>query len=78
MIVGLRGSIGVIVSWLLLQAGFAARRESVCERLPDVSMIRFPGIEGYPTLGDSPFLSFRVEHLLRSLGSDHRCGRFDK
>ena len=59
-VVGVLGSIGVIVAWLLLQTGFAEIYESVYERLPDPGMISFPGIEGDPTLGDFLDLSFTV------------------
>ncbi|GAB3607556.1 hypothetical protein GCM10027413_29650 [Conyzicola nivalis] len=60
LLVGLLGSIGVVVAWLLLQAGFAEIYESVYERLTDASMISFPGIDADPTLGDFLYLSFTV------------------
>lgn len=60
LIVGLAGSIGVIVAWLLLQAGFAEIYESVYERLPQATMISFPGIDENPTLSDFLYLSFTV------------------
>lgn len=59
-LVGLLGSIGVVIAWLLLQTGFAEIYESVYERLPDASMVRFPGVDGDPTLGDFLYLSFTV------------------
>ena len=60
LLVGLLGSISVIVAWALLQTGFAEIYESVYERLPDATMITFPGIEGDPTLGDFLYMSFTV------------------
>lgn len=60
LLVGLLGSIGVIVAWLLLQTGFAEIYESVYERLPEAGMISFPGIDEDPTLSDFLYLSFTV------------------
>lgn len=57
---GLLGAVGVVVAWFLLQTGFAEIYEVVYERLPDPSMISFPGIEQNPTLGDFLYLSFTV------------------
>ncbi|SMH51055.1 Uncharacterized membrane protein [Rathayibacter oskolensis] len=52
LLVGLLGSTSVIVAWLLLQTGFAEIYESVYERLPDPSMISFPGVERDPSRRD--------------------------
>jgi len=60
LLVGLLGSVGVIVAWLLLQTGFAEIYESVYERLAEPSMISFPGIDESPTLSDFLYLSFTV------------------
>ncbi|MCS5735022.1 DUF1345 domain-containing protein [Herbiconiux daphne] len=60
VLVGVLGSVGVIVAWVLLQTGFAEIYESVYERLPEASMISFPGIDDDPTLGDFLYLSFTV------------------
>ncbi|WP_411699066.1 DUF1345 domain-containing protein [Conyzicola sp.] len=60
LLVGLLGSIGVVVAWLLLQTGFAEIYESVYESLTEPSMISFPGIDEDPTLGDFLYLSFTV------------------
>jgi uncharacterized membrane protein len=60
LLVGLLGSVGVIIAWLLLQTGFAEIYESVYERLPEPSMISFPGIDSDPTLSDFLYLSFTV------------------
>lgn len=58
--VGLLGSIGVVVAWLLLQTGFAEIYESVYERLAEPSTISFPGIDADPTLSDFLYMSFTV------------------
>ncbi|MCS5718804.1 DUF1345 domain-containing protein [Herbiconiux sp. CPCC 205763] len=60
VLVGVLGSVGVIVAWVLLQTGFAEIYESVYERLPEASMISFPGIDEDPTLGDFLYLAFTV------------------
>lgn len=60
VLVGVMGSVGVITAWLLLQTGFAEIYESVYDRLPDASMISFPGIDQTPTLSDFLYLSFTV------------------
>jgi uncharacterized membrane protein len=60
LLVGLLGSISVVVAWLLLQTGFAEIYESVYERLPEASMISFPGIDEDPTLTDFLYMSFTV------------------
>lgn len=60
LVVGLLGSIGVIVAWLLLQTGFAEIYESVYEGLPEPSMISFPGNDDEPTLSDFLYLAFTV------------------
>jgi uncharacterized membrane protein len=59
-LVGVLGSVGVITAWLLLQSGFAEIYESVYDRLPDPTMISFPGADQKPTLGDFLYLSFTV------------------
>ncbi|WP_116952013.1 DUF1345 domain-containing protein [Jiangella endophytica] len=69
LIVGLLGSIGVIVAWLLLQTGFAEIYESVYERLPEAGMISFPGTEKDPTLSDFLYLSFAVGTSFASSGA---------
>ena len=60
LLVGLLGSITVVLAWVLLQTGFAEIYESVYEGLPDPSMISFPGIDDDPTLGDFLYMSFTV------------------
>ena len=60
LLVGLLGSIGVVVAWLLLQTGFAEIYESIFERLAEPTTISFPGIESDPTLGDFLYMSFTV------------------
>jgi uncharacterized membrane protein len=60
VLVGVMGSVGVITAWLLLQTGFAEIYESVYDRLPDPSMISFPGTDDEPTLSDFLYLSFTV------------------
>lgn len=60
LLVGLLGSAGVVVAWGLLQTGFAEIYESVYERLPEATMISFPGIGKDPTLGDFLYLSFTI------------------
>lgn len=59
-VVGVFGSIGVIVAWALLQTGFAEIYESRYARLPDVSVVSFPGNEHDPTLGEFLYLAFLV------------------
>lgn len=59
-VTGLFGSIGVVVAWLMLQAGFAEIYESVYQRLPEADMITFPGKDNNPTLSDFLYLSFTV------------------
>jgi uncharacterized membrane protein len=60
LLVGVMGSAGVITAWLLLQTGFAEIYESVYDRLPDPTMISFPGTDEKPTLSDFLYLSFTV------------------
>ncbi len=60
LLAGVLGSVGVFVAWLLLQTGFAEIYESAYERLPDASMVTFPGVDGDPILSDFLYLSFTV------------------
>ncbi|MGB4777036.1 DUF1345 domain-containing protein [Microbacterium sp.] len=59
-IVGLLGSIGVIVAWALLQTGFAEIYESCYARLPQPSEVSFSGAGEDATLGDFLYLAFMV------------------
>lgn len=60
VMVGLLGALGVVVAWLLLQTGFAEIYESVYARLPEPTMISFPGIDHDATLSDFLYLAFTV------------------
>jgi len=60
VLVGLLGSVGVILAWLLLQTGFAEVYESVYERLPPSGTIVFPGVDGSATLSDFLYFSFTI------------------
>lgn len=69
LVVGLLGSIAVVVAWLLLQTGFAEVYESVYERLPEATMISFPGVDTDPTLSDFLYLSFTVGTSFATAGT---------
>ena len=60
VLAGVLGALGIVIAWLLLQTGFAEIYESVYERLPEATMISFPGNDFDPTLGDFLYLSFTV------------------